>query len=380
MEERSSDVGLAFSRKEYRQRLDRVRANMADQGIDVLLVTSPASLNYVTGYDTASHYAAQYLILVGDGRVLMVVRALDQPAIEETTWLCSDRIRAYGEDYVDSYGFSSTRRHPVDFLLQVLRGEGLTKVRFGLEMNDHYCTATDFTLLSAALPDCSFKDTTQLIPRLFLIKSPAEIEYMREAAALAEHGMRTAINAVRVGAREFEVAAEVLATLVGLGGSPPSAFPMFQTTSACHVPWTDRRITSGTAVAIELAGCRRRYHCPMCRTVILSGNDARTQEAAKASASAQVAGLEEILATIRPGIKAEDVAFKADEINPGHSSRVGYAVGLAFAPKWGEHTASFKRGDQTVLQPNMTFHAIQTLTTPFMVETVSYTHLTLPTN
>lgn len=39
-------------------------------------------------------------------------------------------------------------------------------------------------------------------------------------------------------------------------------------------------------------------------------------------------------------------------------SRIGYSMGLNFPPDWGEHTASLRPGDKTVLQPGMTFHMI----------------------
>ncbi|HSI68562.1 MAG TPA: M24 family metallopeptidase, partial [Planococcus sp. (in: firmicutes)] len=39
-------------------------------------------------------------------------------------------------------------------------------------------------------------------------------------------------------------------------------------------------------------------------------------------------------------------------------SRLGYSVGLSYPPDWGEHTASIRKGDRTILQPNMTFHMI----------------------
>jgi len=39
-------------------------------------------------------------------------------------------------------------------------------------------------------------------------------------------------------------------------------------------------------------------------------------------------------------------------------SRIGYSMGLNYPPDWGEHTASIRSGDKTILQPNMTFHCI----------------------
>jgi len=42
-------------------------------------------------------------------------------------------------------------------------------------------------------------------------------------------------------------------------------------------------------------------------------------------------------------------------------SRSGYAIGLSYPPDWGERTVSFRKGDKTVLEPNMTFHFMPAL-------------------
>ena len=43
------------------------------------------------------------------------------------------------------------------------------------------------------------------------------------------------------------------------------------------------------------------------------------------------------------------------------TSRSGYAIGLSYPPDWGERTVSFRKGDKTVLEPNMTFHFMPAL-------------------
>ena len=75
-----------------------------------------------------------------------------------------------------------------------------------------------------------------------------------------------------------------------------------------------------------------------------------------------VDGLNAALDVVKPGVTAEEVeAAWREEVNKhgvSKESRIGYPTGLNYPPDWGEHTASLRPGDKTVLQPNMTFHCI----------------------
>jgi Xaa-Pro dipeptidase len=143
---------------------------------------------------------------------------------------------------------------------------------------------------------------------------------------------------------------------------------MLQTTAACHITWTDSVIREGTSVSVEIAGCKERYHSPMCRTVIVADEDSSLVREARDVIGKQIEAHKKALDTVKPGIMAEKVAIEANKIFDERSSRVGYPAGIGFPPDWGERTASFQLGDKTVLEPNMTFHTISTLTEPFMME------------
>ncbi len=75
-----------------------------------------------------------------------------------------------------------------------------------------------------------------------------------------------------------------------------------------------------------------------------------------------VEGLNLTLDAIKPGMRAEEVELiwrtHIAKVGLEKESRIGYAMGLNYPPDWGEHTASLRPGDQTILAPNMTFHMI----------------------
>jgi ectoine hydrolase len=137
--------------------------------------------------------------------------------------------------------------------------------------------------------------------------------------------------------------------------------PMLPTgpgTSTPHLTWTDAPFAEGEATILELAGCYRRYHCPMARTVFLGEPPRRLAETARVT----VEGLEAALDAVRPGVTCEEVeaAWRTHISRHGleKSSRIGYPVGLAYPPDWGEHTMSLRAGDTTPLRPGMAFHMI----------------------
>ena len=56
-----------FDAAEYAARLARTRAAMAARGVELLIVTDPANMNWLTGYDGWSFYVHQCVLLGLEG-------------------------------------------------------------------------------------------------------------------------------------------------------------------------------------------------------------------------------------------------------------------------------------------------------------------------
>lgn len=107
---------LAFSLTEFGKRLQMVKSSMERQGIDVLLITNPANMNYLTGFDAWSFYVHQLLIvMIDETEPIWIGREMDGSAAEITTWLHKDNIIPYPDDYVQS-----TTKHPMDFVANLI--------------------------------------------------------------------------------------------------------------------------------------------------------------------------------------------------------------------------------------------------------------------
>lgn len=353
---------MPFEKSEYLQRLARVKKSMAEKGIDVLIVTDPANMCYLTGYNAWSFYVHQGVVVAMDDEMPRFIgRYMDAfCGAVKTTWLDKDHVHAYSDDHVQS-----TVKHPMDYMAKVLLDLGYGHKTIGLEKDAYYFTAAAYESLLKGMPEAKFADATALVSWAKIIKSDAEIALMQRAGKIVEIAMQVAYDTIGVGVRECDVAAAITAAQIKgtkeFGGDYISIVPLMprgETSGAPHLTWTDKTYNPGEVVFIEIAGCHQRYHSPMSRTISLG----KPSEEVKKVAEITVEGLHAALETVKPGVTCEEVegAWRKVLAKYGYAkeSRIGYSMGLNYPPDWGEHTASLRPGDRTVLQPNMTFHCI----------------------
>ena len=352
---------MAFEKSEYLARIRKTKKSMADQGIDVLLATNPANMNYLTGYDGWSFYVHQLVVLALDSdEPVWIGRGMDANAAKVTTFLNHDNILGYPDDYVQT-----PVKHPMDYVADFLKEQGWDKKGIGIEMDSYYFTAACYESLKRNLPNADFRDATTLVNWVRVIKSAQEIKYMKQAARIIEKTMQVAVDMVRPGVRQCDAAAAVYQAEISgteeYGGDYTSFCPMLPTgvgTSTPHLTWTDQPFVNGEATILELAGARHHYHCPMARTVHLGKPPKKLAD----TAAVVVEGLNNALAAAKPGVECQEVEAVWRETIKKHGiikeSRIGYSTGLNYPPDWGEHTLSLRPGDTTTLQPNMTIHMI----------------------
>jgi ectoine hydrolase len=351
----------AFQLSEFKERIIKTKERMISNNVEVLLITDPANMNYLTGYDGWSFYVHQLVVLIIDeDQPIWIGRGMDANAAKVTTWLAHENIIQYPDDYVQS-----TVKHPMDFVADLLKAKGQARRTIGVEMDAYYFTAQCYESLKVGLPNATFKDTTSLVNWVRIIKSDKEIEFMKKAATIVEMAMQKGIDSIREGVRECDVVADIYHTQISgtesFGGDYTAIVPLLPAgpkTSTPHITWSDDRYKKGDPVILELAGCYKRYHSPLARTVVLGTPSSKIKELA----DVVVEGLNTALAVVKPGITCQEVedAWRKSIAKSGFvkDSRIGYSTGLNYPPDWGEHTASLRQGDLTVLQPNMAFHMI----------------------
>jgi ectoine hydrolase len=349
-----------FSAEEYVRRLARTQEALGARDFDLLLVTEPAHLNYLTGYDCFSFYNPQALVVPAAGELLLFVREIDAPGVVLTTRLDADQVVGWPERYVQRPDC-----HPMDWIAATMRERGLASGTVAIETESNAYSVRAHEALLAGLPGVETVDAEKLVNWVRTVKSDAEIDKMRVAGKIAERVMTKALDVIEPGVRQCDVVAAIYsAGITGLenaGGDYPAIPPLLPTGPAMGVPhltWSDAPFNAGEATALELAGCHQRYHAPLARTLFLGEPPSLLCETAKIVAE----GMDAALAAVRPGARCEDVDAAWRQVIARHGlskpGRIGYPIGLGYPPDWGEQTMSLRPGDTTALEPNMTFHMI----------------------
>lgn len=352
------DIDLPFSRSEYADRINKVRTAMAAQGIDLLIVSDPSNMAWLTGYDGWSFYVHQCVLVDLHEDPVWYGRLQDVNGAVRTVYMDEAQILSYPDHYVQS-----TERHPMDLLSQIIQDRGWGKCHIGVEMDNYYFSAAAYQSLTRHLPNAQFHDATGLTNWCRAIKSAQELTYMRRAARIVEAMHARIIDKVEPGIRKCDLVAEIYDAGVrgadGHGGDYPAIVPLLPSGSdaaAPHLTWDDLPMKSGEGTFFEIAGCYRRYHVPLSRTVFLGKPSQHYLDADKAVQEGMIAGLD----VARPGNTCEDVARAFFNVLKKHGitkdNRTGYSIGLSYPPDWGERTMSLRLGDVTALQPGMTFH------------------------
>jgi ectoine hydrolase len=353
-------IDPSFPRAEYDRRIAKTRRAMAARGVELLIVTDPSNMAWLTGYDGWSFYVHQCVLLAPEGEPLWFGRGQDANGARRTVFMADDQIIGYPDHYVQS-----VERHPMDYLAGILESRGFGRRRIGVEMDNYYFSAACLAALERHLPNATFVDATGLVNWQRAVKSAGELEYMRRAARIVEAMHARILELVEPGLPKHELVAEIFRTGIrgagGHGGDYPAIVPLVPSgadASAAHLTWDERPFRKDEGTFFEIAGCHRRYHCPLSRTIYLGRPPQKFLDVEKAV----IEGIAAALEAARPGNLCEDVEAAWRKVIARHGiekeSRCGYPIGLSYPPDWGERTMSLRPGDKTPLEAGMTFHLI----------------------
>jgi ectoine hydrolase len=351
---------LNFERSEYDQRIAKTRQAMQEKGVELIIVSDPSNMAWLTGYDGWSFYVHQCVLLGLEGEPVWYGRGQDANGAKLTSFMSHDNIIGYPDHYVQS-----TERHAMDYLSERISERGWGKANIGVEMDNYWFSAAAFASLLKHLPNAKFSDTTGLVNWQRAVKSAQELDYMRKAARIVERMHQRIFDKVEPGIRKCDLVADIYdAALrydetIGIGGDYPAIVPLLpsgEDASAPHLTWNDQPMKSGEGTFFEIAGVYRRYHCPLSRSVFLGKPPKTFLEAEKAVLEGMDAGLE----VAKAGNLCEDIAHAFFGVLKKHGiekdNRTGYPIGMSYPPDWGERTMSLRPGDKTVMEENMTFH------------------------
>lgn len=344
-------MALHFERSEFEQRKNAVTTQLKERGLDGLLIFQQESMFYLTGYDTFGFCFFQCLYLGADGTLALLTRAPDYRQAQNTSLLEDIRI------WKDEGG-----AQPATQLREMLDDLGTRGKTLGIEYDSYGLTAKNGKAVDAALEGfVELKDASGLVDRIRVVKSEAELAYVRRAGVLADEALDAGLKLTRAGADEGDILAAMQGAVFSGGGDyPGNEFIIGSGPDAllCRYKSGRRTLDASDQLTLEWAGSYRHYHAAMMRTVII-GTPTPQHEKMLAACCDALSAAE---AAMKPGNTAGDVFdahAKAMDSHGMHDHRMnacGYSLGAKFTPSWMDWPM-FYTGNDAELGPGMVFFA-----------------------
>lgn len=320
---------IHFSETELAGRRARCCEAMQKQGLYGLLMFRQESMFYLTGYDTFGYVFFQCLYLGADGKMTLLTRAPDLRQAQHTSVIDDIRIWVDGPD-----------AEPAEDLRKLLDEQGCSGKRLGVEYEAYGLTARNGKRLDAALAEfCHLSDASMMVSELRVIKSPAEIAYVRRAAELADDAWDQAVALTGPGRDEAEILAAMQgAVFKGGGDYPGNEFIIGSGPGAlCCRYFTGRRvIDSEDQLTLEWAGAYRHYHAAMMRTIPVGRvpDGQRKMHDVARNALLAVEGALRPGQTIGDAFDAHSRVLDAAGFEAHRMNACGYSLGTTFSPNW----------------------------------------------
>lgn len=342
-------MALHFERAEFDSRVSAAQSLLAERKLDGLLIFRPESMYYLCGYDTFGYAMFQCLYLGADGRMALLTRAPDRAQAELTSTLSDIRIWTDEQDH-----------NPAMQLKAMLQSLACAGNNLGIELDTVGLNASQWLQLKPALESfCTLTDASTLVNELRFIKSPAEIACIQRAAELADDALDAALATAQPGVSESEVLAQMQGAVFRGGGDyAGNEFIIGSAEYAmlCRYHSGRRVLDANDQLTLEWAGCYRRYHAAMMRTVLIGKPSAEHIAMHKVAEEALQACEEKL----KPGHTLGEVfdahALVADNggLKQHRLNACGYTMGCAYAPIWVDHPMIYT-GNPLLIQPQMVF-------------------------
>jgi Xaa-Pro dipeptidase len=354
----------AFDQAEYLDRVKRVQDVMNKSGMDLLLVHEIGNICWLCGVQCLCWNKYFMLAVPQKGSPYLLIQSFELYNAYLGTHLDETQIIPY---YSCEVG--KPEEDPLEASVRLVRELGRETGVIGLEY-DTPCvgiSAGGFARIKEQLRTAAFVNASGLVERVRLVKSPAELSYIRQAAQIASAAMATVLTQAAVGMTDNDLAAIAHESLARHGSEYMCLDPIITIGPRSGVPHTTYArhvIQAGDTGLLEFGACINRYTGVTMRSVSFGEPSDQVRHMAEGC----INSIDTVIANARPGALCHDVAAKARLQLGSHLDRYmwhglyGYSVGLGFPPRWDDCGDIFiKEDDYHVLEPNMCFHVSTTL-------------------
>jgi Xaa-Pro dipeptidase len=304
---------------------------MSDAGLDWVVLFHPVSIRWLTGSDAKSYQEFQCLLVDADsGAMTILTREGERNEFRDDSLV--ERIETYG---------GGDNEDPVAHFSALAEELGLRRARVGMEVPAYYLHPHQYVRVKEFLRGALVAETTNLVQDLTLVKSPLELEYVREASRMADEAMMVFATSLCEGRTELEIAGEVYGALMsrgsGLGASPINLVSGERSCFSHGAP-TERRLRRGDFGSVEYGSTYRRYTATIGRQFCIGPPTPRMLEltdVVRRACDACIAEIRDGVPAVVPHEAAKRVIASAG-LEHGRVHTSGYGLAPGFPPTWGE--------------------------------------------
>lgn len=320
-----------FSPEEFEQRRARVRDAIAKAGLDWLVAFHPVSIHWLTGSDAKSYQEFQCLLIsAAPGPIRVLAREGERNEYRDDAHV--DEIRTFG---------GGENEDPVVAFERLVEDAGLRGARVGMEVPAYYLHPHHYVRVKQVLGGALVAEPTNLIHDLKLVKSAAELAYIREASRIADVAMAVFAGSLAEGRTELAVAGNVYQSLLGSGsGLAASTLNLVSGERSCfsHGAPTERRLRRGDFGNVEYGSAYKRYTATIGRQFSIGAPTPRMRELydiVRRACDACIAAIRDGVPATVPHAAAKRVIGEAG-LEHGRVHTSGYGLAPGFPPTWGE--------------------------------------------
>lgn len=312
----------------YRERLDKCSRLMKEAELDAILLTKPANMFYLTGDGRLCAFA----MIAKEGKVALGVPQTDVEDVRQFAHF--DQIMGFENEVGMIHAIAHYFEH-----------FGIKKGAVGLEYT--FLTRSMMGMMThphAKPEQVAVKDCTHIMSEMRIVKDEEEIKLISASAKVADAGMKVAVEAVKPGMTESQIAGEAEYAMRQAGAEEfwRSYVSSGERTNIAHGLPSHRKLKQGDLVMIDIHPIVNGYSADICRTVCVGKPTKEQQNAydlylkaqqstiAKVKAGIGVGELEEALHDVLkdrgheehifgPPIHGVGIEFEEAPLPPGHA-------------------------------------------------------------
>jgi Xaa-Pro aminopeptidase len=348
--------------------IPRLKQLMQRDKLDAVIATCPENVTYLSGFWAMSQWVRR-----GPQAYVLFPNETQQPCIiansgildlvaDQNPWVTE--IRRYGyfqmdvdasveldrADKLQQQLFASRAyKDSVEALVAAMQEKGLVRGTVGID--EMGITPQCMDQLISALPDVKFVRCFSLFERVRSIKTPGEIDILRNAARFTERAIDAALAVAAEGVTEREMLREFNACLAKNDTAPVVGCIGFGNRSAMiNVQPSDRKLKHGDLIRFDVGGRHRHYRSDMSRGASLGEAPAKIRSYYRAVEKGVLRGYD----IIKPGVKVSELfkdivaTVQREGIPQFKRSHVGHGIGVD-----GYDPPNIAESSNDVLEENM---------------------------